>query len=182
MLGIVQVARGRADGLRHFGNTQHAVLAAMTPLIAFVLVGAAVALLGGKPDAVGDLLAVSVALMTPLVLSFDIARRWGRAPQWPRFAAAFCWCQWATPVVLMAMLMLMSVLMAFGLDGNTALGVGVVALFSYGLWLHWFLARHALDLSAWRAVVLVGAVNLSTSVLVAMPQMADYLLNGPAPP
>ena len=115
------------------------------------------------------------------MLSWEVARRWGRADRWPCFAAAFCWCQWATPVVFGAMLVLMSLLMAAGLGGDTALGIGVVALFGYGLWLHWFLAKHALDLTAWRAVLLVVVVNVGTTVLISVPQLADYLLNGAGP-
>jgi hypothetical protein len=124
------------------------------------------------------LVAVSVGLLSPLVLSYEVARYWGREAQWPRFAAAFCWCQWATPVVFGAMLVLMSILMAAGLDGDTALGIGVAALFCYGLWLHWFLARHALELTPWRAVILVLVVNVGTTILITVPQLADYMLNG----
>ena len=179
VLGITQVARGRPEGLGKFGNSPQAVMAAMTPLVAFMLVGGLLALVGGKADGLTTLVAVCVALLSPLVLSFEVARRWGRELQWPRFAAAFCWCQWATPVVFGAMLIAMSVLMAFGLDPDTALGIGVMALFCYGLWLHWFLARHALELTAWRAVILVLIVNVGTTILVAVPQLAGYLLNGP---
>ena len=181
MLGVVQVARGRSEGLRAFGNSPHAVLAALTPLVAFILVGAALALVGGKRDGLTALMAVSVGLLSPLVLSFEVARRWGRDALWPRFAAAFCWCQWATPVVFGGMLVLMSLLMAAGLDGDTALGLGVAALFCYGLWLHWFLARHALQLTVWRAVFLVVLVNIGTTLLISVPQLIDYMLNG-APP
>ena len=112
LLGIAQVARGQADGLGKFGNTPQAVLAAITPLVAFMLVGGVLSLLGGKADGVTLMAMVAVGLLSPLVLSFEVARRWGRDAQWPRFAAAFCWCQWATPVVFGGMLVVMSVLMA----------------------------------------------------------------------
>ena len=181
MLGIFDLARGRAGGLRYFGNTPQAVLAALTPLVAFMLVGGAVALLGRRPDAVTALVAVAVALLCPMVLSFEVARWWGRAPRWPLFAVAYCWCQWAAPMAMAGMLVLVSVLMAAGLDGDTAMGIGVAALFGYGLWLNWFLARHALALSGWRAAALVAVVNVSTMVLILIPQAADYLLNGPPP-
>ena len=38
----------------------------------------------------------------------------------------------------------------------------LVGLVGYGLWLHWFLARHGLGLSGLRAVVMVLGVNLAT--------------------
>ena len=173
LLGIARVARGRKDGLLQFGDTAQAVLAALAPLVAFLLVGALIGLLGGSRDAVEDVAAVTVGLLGPLVLSFEFARRWGRAGQWYRFATAFCWCQWAAPMVLLAVLVLMSVLMAGGMGESTAAGVGVAGLFGYGLWLHWFLARNALDLSALRAVLTTG--------LIILPQLADYAVNG-APP
>ena len=128
-----------------------------------------------------DIAAITVGLLGPLVLSFEIARRWGRAAQWYRFATAFCWCQWAAPMVLMAVLVLMALLMAGGISETAAATVGVACLFGYGLWLHWFLARNALDLSAMRAVILVVGVNVFTTVLIILPQLADYAVNGSPP-
>ena len=181
LLGIAQLARGRKDGLRQFGNSPQAVLAALTPLVAFMIVGGFVALLGGDGEAIGDIAAVAIGLLGPLVLSFEVARRWGRAANWPRFAAAFLWCQWAAPVVLAGVLVLVATLMAGGLDGESAAVIGVTLLFGYGLWLHWFLACHALELTALRAVALVAIVNAATMALIILPQAADYVLNG-APP
>ena len=43
------------------------------------------------------------------------------------------------------------------------------ALGLYSFWLHWFVARHGLELSRWRAVVLVVAVNLVALLLVILP-------------
>jgi hypothetical protein len=178
LLGILLVARGRADGLLMFGTSREAVLTAIAPLAAFLLVGGFLALLGGV-DAVTNVVALLIVLLSPLVLSFEVARRWGRAAQWPRFAVAFCWCQWAGPMALAVVLVVMSMLMSSGLSGNTAAEIGVTLLFSYALWLHWFLARHALDLSRWRAVGLVLVVNVLTTVLILLPQLADYVVNGP---
>ncbi len=178
LLGIMLVARGRAEGLRQFGDTPQSVLAALAPLLAFLLVGVVLGLLGRNRQAVTDAAGVSVGLLGPLVLSFEVARWWGRAPLWRRFATAFCWCQWAAPVVLAAVLMLMAVLMGIGFSGDAAAGTGVALLFSYGLWLNWFLARHALSLTRWRAAAMVAMVNVATALLILVPQVADYLVNG----
>ena len=178
LLGIMLVARGRAEGLRQFGDTPQSVLAALTPLVAFLLVGVVLAALGGNREAVTDVAGVSVGLLGPLVLSFEVARYWGRAAQWRRFATAFCWCQWAAPIVLAAVLVVMAILMALGLSGDAAAGTGVACLFGYGLWLNWFLARHALELTRWRAAAIVVIVNVVTMILIIGPQAADYLLNG----
>ncbi len=181
LIGIARVARGRKDGLLQFGDTAQAVLAALAPLVAFLLVGAVIGLVGGSRDAVEDVAAITVGLLGPLVLSFEFARRWGRAARWYRFATAFCWCQWAAPMVLMAVLVLMAMLMAGGISETAAATVGVGCLFGYGLWLHWFLARNALDLSALRAAILVVGVNVLTTVLIVVPQLADYVVNGSPP-
>ncbi len=178
LLGIMLVARGRAEGLRQFGDTPQSVLAALAPLVAFLLVGVVLAAIGGNREAVTDVAGVSVGLLGPLVLSFEVARYWNRAAQWRRFATAFCWCQWAAPMVLALVLVMMAILMAVGLSGDAAAGTGVAFLFGYGLWLNWFLARHALELSRARAAVMVVIVNVLTMVLIIGPQVADYLLNG----
>ena len=178
LMGIMLVARGRAEGLRQFGDTPQSVLAALAPLMAFLLVGAVLGLLGRNRQAVTDVAGVSVGLLGPLVLSFEVARRWDRAAEWRRFATAFCWCQWAAPVVLALVLIVMAFLMGLGVSGDSAAGMGVAVLFAYGLWLNWFLAHHALVLTRWRAAAMVVIVNVATAVLILVPQVADYLLNG----
>ena len=46
-LGVMRLARGRADGLQQFGATREAFLGSLAPLIAFPLVGGALMLMGG---------------------------------------------------------------------------------------------------------------------------------------
>ena len=181
LLGIARVARGRKEGLLQFGGTPESVLAALAPLVAFLLVGAVLALASGSREAVEDVAVASVLLLAPLVITFEIARRWNRANQWFRFATAFCWCQWAAPAVLIVVMLVMAVLMAGGVGENGAAGVGLALLFSYGLWLNWFLARHALSLTPLRAGLAVLGCNLVITALVLLPQLADYAVNGPPP-
>ena len=178
LLGIMLVARGRAEGLRQFGSSPQSVLGALAPLMAFLLVGVLLGVLGRNREAVTDAAGVSVGLLGPLVLSFEVARRWDRGAQWLRFATAFCWCQWAAPMILAVVLVLMAILMGLGVSGDAAAGAGVALLFAYGLWLNWFLARHALSLSAWRAAAMVAIVNVATVMLILGPQVVDYMLNG----
>ncbi len=175
-LGILMLAGGRADGLAHFGDTPQALLAALAPLTAMLVVALFLALAGGAAaELLTDLLAVAVGLLGPLVLSFELARRWGRADSWFRFATAFCWCQWAGPMALLGLLFIMAFLLAGGVPAETAELIGLLGLVGYGLWLHWFLARHALDLSPGRALLLVVVVNAVTSVLIILPQLAARL-------
>lgn len=172
VLGIVRLARGHADGMQQFGASRDAFLASLAPLIAFPLVGGVLMLLGGGGlAALSDLLATLCALIAPLVLSFEIARLWRRQQFWLRFATAFNWCQWVIPLLGSVLLLVFGVLAALGLPHQLARTGVVLALVSYGLWLHWFLARHGLGLSRLRALLMVLAVNFVTVLLVVGPRM-----------
>jgi len=170
--GIVRIARGRADGLDQFAGTQQGFLASLAPLIAFPLVGTVLMLLnGGGAPAITDLLATVAVLLAPPVLSYELARLWGRQAYWLRFATAFNWCQWLLPMLASVLLMGLGLLLRTGLSEQTATGALVLALGGYALWLHWFLARHGLALSPFRAAILVVVVNLGTALLVLAPRL-----------
>ena len=179
VVGITRLARGRADGFDHFGATREAFLASLAPLVAFPLVGAALMLLGGGGrNALSDLLATLCALLAPPVLSFEVARLWGREAAWLRYATAFNWCQWVIPVMASVLLVAGGILAGLGLPrGFVSAGV-VFGLVGYGLWLHWFVARHGLGLSGLRAVAMVLGVNLATVALVLGPRMLALALGG----
>ena len=179
MLGIFRLARGRADGILQFGATREAFLASLAPLVAFPLVGGVLMLLGGGGvTALSDLLATLCALMAPPVLSFEVARLWGRQASWLRFATAFNWCQWAIPVLGSALLLLLGALIVLGLPRPIARGMVVLGLVAYGLWLHWFLARHGLGLSRFRALLLVLGVNIATVLIVLGPRVLELGAGG----
>ncbi len=172
LLGVVRLATGRADGLAQFGNTTQAFLISLAPLIAFPLVGSALLIVnGGGLPALSDLLATLCALLAPPVLSWWFARLWQREAVWLRFATAFNWCQWAIPVMASALLVVLGLLMAAGLPNSVAGVVAVLGLVSYGLWLHWFLARRGLGVSVARAVLFVVCVNLGTAALILGPRL-----------
>jgi len=172
LLGIARVACGRADGIARFGTTREAFLASLAPLLAFPLVGGALLLAGGAGLAgAAQLLATICALLAPPVLSFEMARLWGRRPAWLRFATALNWCQWVIPVVAVLLLGILAPVLSVMLEERTAVAVTVGAVGCYALWLHWFLARHALDLSRLRAAALVLIVNFGTALLVLGPAL-----------
>ncbi len=177
--GVLRLARGQRDGFEHFGATREAVLASLAPLIAFPLVGGALLLVsGGGVMALSDLLATFCALLAPLVLTFEAARLWGRAALWPRFATAFNWCQWAIPVVGSLLLLVLGLATGAGLSRHMAAGLAVIGLACYGLWLHWFLARHGLGLPRLRALLLVIGVNMVTVAIVIGPRMLVMAAGG----
>jgi hypothetical protein len=170
--GIVRVARGRADGIDQFAGTSQGFLASLAPLIAFPLVGTFLLLLdGGGEPAITDLLATIAVLVAPPVLSFELARLWGRQANWLRFATAFNWCQWLLPLLAAVLLVALGTLLRAGLSEHVATVALVLGLGGYALWLHWFLARHGLALSGFRAALLVLAINFGTALLVLAPRL-----------
>lgn len=179
VVGIMRLARGRADGLGQFGATREAFLASLAPLVAFPLVGGVLMLLGGGGlSALSDLLATICALVAPPVLSYEVARLWGRETAWLRYATAFNWCQWVIPVIGSLLLVMGGILAGLGLPRASASAGVVLGLVGYGLWLHWFLARHGLGLSGLRAVVMVLGVNFATVALVLGPRVLALALGG----
>lgn len=170
--GIVRVASGRADGIDQFSGTSQGFLASLAPLVAFPLVGTFLLLLNGDgTPAITDLLGTLAVLLAPPVLSFELARLWRRQDRWLRFATAFNWCQWILPLLASVLLVALSMLLRAGLSEHAATVLLVLVLGCYGLWLHWFLARHGLALSPFRAAMLVIAVNLGTALLVLAPRL-----------
>jgi hypothetical protein len=173
----MRLARGRADGIGFFGSTAQAYLSSLAPLIAFPLVGAVLAIFtDGLRQAVTDLAMMLCALLTPAVVSYELARIWKREDAWARFATAFNWCEWILPVLACLLMVPLSLAIGLGMSENAAGGVLLGCLGLYGLWLHWFLARKALALSGFRAVLLVVLVNFATGLVVMGPRfLSDYL-------
>jgi len=170
--GMLLVARGRADGIDQFSGTSQGFLASLAPLIAFPLAGTLLLLLDGDgASAITNLAATLAVVLAPPVLSFELARLWGRQERWLRFATAFNWCQWLLPMLASVLLLLLGTLSQAGLPENAATGALVLGLGGYALWLHWFLARHGLALSRLRAALLVVGVNFGTALLVLAPRL-----------
>jgi len=179
VVGIVRLARGKADGLTQFGSTRETFLASLAPLVAFPLVGGVLMMLGGAGlDGLGALLETLCAVLAPPVLTFEAARRWGRQAAWLRFATAFNWCQWVIPIVGSLLLLVFGVLSMAGLPPQVARTGVLVGLVGYRLWLHCFLARHGLGMSWPQAGLMVVGVNLATVLLVAGPRMLALYFQG----
>lgn len=172
LFGMLRVARGKPDGLAQFGGTRQSFLTSLAPLVAFPLVGSLLRAGQGDPqNAVVEFLAALCALLVPPVLSYELARAWRREAQWLHFATAFNWCFWLVQFLLLALVFFVGIASALGLPLGVALGLGAACVVGYALWLHWFLARHALQISRMRAALLVVAINLGMAVLVLGPQL-----------
>lgn len=178
-IGVARLARFRAEGLAAFDATPGGLLNALAPWLAFALVGFVLLLVGGSPDeALNDLLATVVALLTPAVLSDVLARLWRREAAWLRYAVAFTWCQWIMPPAFLLAGLGIGALVAVGVPEDFAELAGALALLAYALSLHFFVARRALDLSRWRTAILVAIVNVGTGVLVSAPGLLAWLVHG----
>ncbi len=172
LIGLLRVARGKADGLARFGGSTTSFMTSLAPLVAFPIVGALIVLArDGAVAAFGLLTATLIAQLAPAVLSHAVAVRWGREPQWLHYATAYNWCYWAIPVVATVLMTLLGSAMRAGMSAEAAIQAFFLALAGYSLWLHWFLARHGLSLSKWRAAGLVALVNAGTLALAFGPRL-----------
>lgn len=176
--GVFRLARFQREGFAEFGASRQAFLNSLAPLIAFPLVGGALALLsGGGLAVVTHLLATMVALIAPAVITAALAERWQRGEWWPRYAVAFNWSQWAVPIVALALLLAAGVLRRMGLGEPQAAVAALFAIAAYGISLHWFIARHGLGLSIGRTTLLVLAINFGTVALVMAPRIVAAVLS-----
>jgi hypothetical protein len=172
LIGIMRVARGRADGLPLFGDSVPAFTASLAPFVALPLVGSALMMMdqpGWAP--LSELLSAWCALLAPPVISWELARRWERQAAWLRYATAFNWCMWAVPMFAFLLLLVLGFAAQLGMPSEAAALALPAGLAAYALWLHWFLARHGLGISAGRAALLVLLVNLGTGIVVFGPAL-----------
>jgi hypothetical protein len=174
--GVTLIARGRATGLNCFRGTPQAFLHSLLPglgiMLATVIGGFAE---GDGTSAMAEIPGTLCVLLAPSVLSYEMVRFWGREAFWGRYIVAFNWCQWLLPIIAFALLICFSLAQLAGIDPDSGLQVLVVCLAGYVLWLNWFLARHGLALSSWRAAGLVAVVNAGTMAILFGPTiLASY--------
>ncbi len=169
-LGIVRVAIGRAEGLREFGRTVPSFLSSLAPLLAFPLAGALIELFRGGVMVALATVAISLILqLAPAVISHALAVRWKREEQWLHYATAYNWCFWVLPIVLAGLMVAFGIAIGAGLPDWLAANGVIGGLGLYSFWLHWFIARHALELPRWKAGVLVVVINAAALLLVLGP-------------
>jgi hypothetical protein len=175
--GVGLIARGRAEGLNCFRDSPLAYLGSLAPGLGLTIAAFVEGLSeGAGATALNEIPGTLCVLLAPSVLSYELARLWGREAFWHRYIVAFNWCQWLLPVIGFLLLVGLILLRAAGVNGQGGLRVLVVCLAGYALWLNWFLARHGLALSPWRAAGLVAAVNLGTIAIVFGPAKLASLL------
>ncbi len=172
LIGLSLLARGRGEGIAQFGDSVSALLSSLAPLLALSFVISIVVLITGKPlTALALFLVLMIAQLAPMVISHLIAARWGREEDWLRYATAANWCQLLLPVVFIGLLVVAQVAMALGAPLMPLVTAILVVAEGYMLWLAWIVARHGLDLSRGRAVLLVILVTVGTDALATVPSL-----------
>jgi hypothetical protein len=168
--GLMLLAYGNPQGLIFFGSDTQAYLASLAPLVGFLLVYGAQAMMTESPRQGGAaLLAGLISVIGPPVLAEPLCRRWGREREWGLYANVLNWAV----ILLVGVALLAScaalLLVAAGVSLNTAVGACALALLIYSVWLQWFTARCALDLTRWQTVKLLLLTQLGTTLLIAVP-------------
>jgi hypothetical protein len=168
--GLLLIGLGRPAGFAQFGASSEAFLASLAPLLAFLIVMSCVV---GWPNhplrGVEYFLTVLCTLLAPAVIADLFCRLWNRRQNWALYANVLNCGLWLMMAVLVVMLPLASLTVTFGLSPNDAAILLLVAFTIYLLWFHWFTARHALNLSRGRALLVMFAVVFGTALILHIP-------------
>jgi len=169
--GALALAVGRPEGVRHFGADLPAAArsfrAAGVALPGFLCLHLMDVLAGHAPGApwnglVLDLLGYAIGWAGFALLSHRMAAALGRSDRWPRYIAAWNWCNVVQYVLLIgAMLPVL-----LGMPGWLDHVAGLVALF-WAVWLEWFTARVALEVGGLQAAGLV-LMDIGLGVLLSI--------------
>jgi hypothetical protein len=175
--GILLLGRGRATGMKEFGNSSDALTASLAPLIAFPLVGSVMIGIGGQPGlaAIAFLSRLCGVLVLP-VITQAYARLFKRDATWLSTAAALNWSFWILIPLLLAAAFLGALLVTAGVTQPHAETIVILLLAIYMLWLHWFIARTGLQLSGWAAAGLVILSNIAIGILTFGPDLVDFAI------
>ena len=171
-LGLLLIGTGRPAGFAQFGATGEAYLASLAPWLAMLIVLAGLLAWTGRPLMAVTFFLVAVCnLLAPAVIADAFCRLWRFPERWAHYANVLNCAQWLVPAAIVASLPLASLAVAGGLPTDVAVRLLVAALAVYILWFHWFAARHALRLSAGRAVLVMLGVVFGTALLLQIPAL-----------
>jgi hypothetical protein len=169
--GLLLLARGRADGIKEFANTQDAFYASLAPLIAFPLVGAGITAANGdaKLAAIAFLARLCAVLALPLI-TYEFARLSGHGAFWLRTVAALNWSFWLMVPLLMVAAIFGALLVSAGLPMPHAEGAALALMGFYMLWLNWFTLRSGLQMGGAKAALLT-LLNVTAIALCSAAPM-----------
>jgi hypothetical protein len=168
--GLLLLGIGQARGLSQFGGDPDSYLGSLAPLLGLQIVMALLfTLRAGISLASLFFLIVVCNLLAPPVIGHVFCALWGRRALWPLYANVLNWSVWLMVAVLLVLLPAASMTLSAGVSPTAAASLLLGVLAVYVLWFHWFLARHALQVSRARAFIVMASVVFGTGLLVQAP-------------
>jgi hypothetical protein len=164
-------ARGRSDGLRYveadMAGAKRSFWAVAVCLPAIVCLQLMTWVQYGVPAQAGhvialDILGYVVGWLGFALLSYYVAPMFGCAESWPRFIAAWNWCN----VVENLLLVVGGIPGLLGVPSIVDEAAQIIAI-GWALWIEWFATRQAL-----------GTTGLVAVLLVVLDQLIGLLLAG----
>jgi hypothetical protein len=169
-LGLLLIGLGRPAGFAQFGGTAEAFLASLAPVLGFLIVlCGALAWAGHWLLGLTFFLVLVCDLLAPAVIADLFCRLWHRREHWARYANVLNWTPWLFIALSMMLMPVAATVISAGVDPAIPLAAVAAVLGLYGMWFNWFAARHVLDLSRGRALLLALSVVLGTSLLLQVP-------------
>jgi hypothetical protein len=173
--GILLLARGKAAGIGHFGDSVDSFTASLAPLIAFPLVGTVLNIINGAPaEAVIGFLSRLCAVLAVAVITYEFARITGRDALWLRTATTLNWSFWLFIPLLGIAGLTGAIMVSAGMALTTAEDILIGLMATYLLWYHWFTVRAGLNLNILQAIALVILTNAAVALLTSAPNLLAY--------
>jgi hypothetical protein len=180
-LGLLLIGTGRAEGFAQFGTSADAFLASLAPLLGILIVLSGLVAWTGRPLlGLTFFLFALCDLLAPAIIADLFCRLWHRRERWGLHANVLNCSQWLILGVLIILMPAASLAIGLGVPKELAAQMLLIALCGYILWFHWFAARHALGLSAGRALLVMAAIVFGTGLLLQLPVYAGMLTGLPS--
>lgn len=169
-MGLLLVGLGRPAGFAQFGGSVDAFLASLAPLLGFLIVlCGALAWTGNWLMGLTFFLIFTCDLLAPAVIADLFCRLWHRRQHWARYANVLNCSPWLFMALFMLLMPVAATLVSAGVNQMAAAAAVFAALGLYGMWFNWFAARHVLELSRGRALLVMLSVVLGTALLLQVP-------------
>ncbi len=170
VLGLLLIGTGRVAGFAQFGASTEAFLASLAPCLGLLIVLAGTLAWAGHPGSgLALFLNTLCSLLAPCVIGDVFCRLWDRRQNWALYANVLNCAQWLMLAVLILLVSAASFAVRLGVSLQQATDIAAPVLAVYVAWFHWFAARHALQLSRARALVVMLAVVFGTTALLYGP-------------
>jgi hypothetical protein len=169
-LGLLLVGLGKPAGFAQFGGSTEAFLASLAPLLGFLIVLSLVLAWSGRPVlGLTFFLTMVCDLLAPAVIADMLCRYWQRRENWARYANVLNCTQWLWAAALVILVPIEALFVSAGASLQVSTVAVLLVFCLYVMWFHWFAARHVLDLSGPKALLMMLAVVFGTGLLLQLP-------------